>query len=184
MWPTSCCRGLSPARFWSEISWVWPIRRGKFRSFLLTVLDRYVIDEQRRHSALKRQPTQEMEEAIDQPVRGDAPSSAFDVEWARQILAEAIRRMREECQRSGRDDMWNVFQERIVLPATEGAEPTDYETLVRRYGFQSPAQASNVMITSKRMYARHLRAVVGEYVDDPNEIDAELRDLHRIVSRR
>jgi RNA polymerase sigma-70 factor (ECF subfamily) len=158
--------------------------RGKFRSFLLTALDRYVIDEQRRQAALKRRPTGDELEALDQPARGQSPSRAFDLEWARQVLADAMGRMREECQRSGRNDLWEIFQERLVLPATEGAEPMPYEALVSRYGIQSPAQASNLMITSKRMFARHLRAVVGQYVDEPGEIDAELRDLRRIASAR
>jgi len=156
--------------------------RGKFRTFLLTALNRYVIDKKRRQAALKRQRPGDGQEMFDMPAADPSPSRAFDVEWARQILAEAMRRMSVECERSGRNDLWGVFQERIVLPATEGAEPIAYEALISRYGFESPAQASNSMITAKRMFARHLRGVVAEYLDDPAEIDEELRELRRIAS--
>ncbi|HWE01530.1 MAG TPA: hypothetical protein VG326_03905 [Tepidisphaeraceae bacterium] len=159
--------------------------RGRFRTFLLTALDRYVIDEIRYSRAAKRagqQPDADVDELKEMPTPLGGPDRAFDVAWARQVLAEAERRMRGECLTTGRPDLWGVFEGRVLRPAMEGAEPVKYETLIRDFGFRSPAEASNVMITSKRAFARHLRAVVGEYAGDEAETDAEIRDLYRIVS--
>jgi hypothetical protein len=91
--------------------------------------------------------------------------------------------MHTECDREGRDDVWGVFQCRLVRPLLEGAEPADYQQLVSRFRFESPAQASNVLMTAKRMFARSLKAVVGEYARRPEEIEAEIAELTNILAR-
>jgi RNA polymerase sigma-70 factor (ECF subfamily) len=159
--------------------------RGRFRTFLLTALDRYVIDEIRYSQAAKRsgeQPDVDVEVLVEMPAPLGAPDRGFDVAWAKQVLADAQSRMREECTRTGRGDLWAVFEGRVLLPAMEGMKPVEYEALVREHGFRSPVEASNAMITSKRTFARHLRAVVAEYAGGEAETDAEIRDLYRIVS--
>lgn len=157
---------------------------GKFRTFLLAALDRFAIDESRRQTAKKRSPE-------DAPLgigeRGDLiaappqPSDAFDVAWARSVLAEALKRMREECEAAGRADVWGVFQCRLLEPSLQGTAPVDYEELVARFGLQSPSQASNVLVTAKRMFARALRSVVGEYALGDEEIEAEIRELREVL---
>ena len=107
----------------------------------------------------------------------------FDIAWARQVLARAIDQMRAECVRSDRADLWGVFECRILGPLLDGTEPLEYQALVERFGLASPAQASNVLMTGKRMFARSLRSVVAEYERDESEIDAEIADLRKILSR-
>jgi DNA-directed RNA polymerase specialized sigma24 family protein len=157
---------------------------GKFRTFLLAALDRFLIDHFRQRNAKKRSPDGiplEIGEHGDLLPSPPQPSDAFDVAWARSVLAEALRRMRAECEASGRADVWGVFQCRLLDPSLQGTEPIDYEQLVARFGLQSPSQASNVLITAKRMFARALRSVVGEYAMREEEIDAEIRELREIL---
>jgi hypothetical protein len=120
----------------------------------------------------------EDDEAV--PASGD--TDAYDVAWARRVLDEAVQRMRAECAASGREDVWGMFECRVLGPVAEGTEPADYEELVRRFGFQSPSQASNALVTAKRMVARSLRSVVAEYTRDAAEVEAEIQDLHRILA--
>ena len=134
--------------------------RGRFRTFLLTALDRYVIDEIRHARAAKRagdQPDLDVDELIEMPAPVDGPDRTFDIAWARQVLADAEQRMRMECRRTNRGDLWGVFEGRVLRPAMDGTEPVEYETLIKEYGFRSPVEASNVMISSKRMFARFSR---------------------------
>jgi hypothetical protein len=70
----------------------------------------------------------------------------------------------------------------VLGPTLLGAAPARYEQLVGRFGFQSPSQMWNAVRTSKQMFIRALRAVAGEYAGDEEAIDAEIRDLHRILS--
>ncbi len=152
--------------------------RGKFRGLLVTALDNYAANQLRQRTARKRSADCAM--AVD-PREQDRRSSSqvavetvFDIEWARQLLAEVARRMQAECVASGRPDLWGVFEARILGPIVAGAEPIGYQNIVRRFHFRSPSQASNALITAKRMYARLLRAVVAEYVLEEEDIDREI----------
>lgn len=160
---------------------------GKFRTYLLTALDRFLVDYLRHASAKKRSPGDAQLLTLgeqDEYLRSRCVASdAFDVAWARGVIAESLKRMRRHCEMSGRADLWGVFELRLVNPILNGSEPVDYEQLVRRFRLGSPAQASNVLITSKRMYARVLRAVVAEYTGDAEETESELRELKAILAR-
>jgi DNA-directed RNA polymerase specialized sigma24 family protein len=102
--------------------------RGKLRTFLLATLNNYVVSHHRHDHALKRLPVggvggiTELDD-IDATAAGGDPAWAFNVAWARQLLGEALDRMRAECDSSGRADLWAIFEGRVVLPAFEGAEP-------------------------------------------------------------
>ncbi|MCK4342388.1 MAG: sigma-70 family RNA polymerase sigma factor [Phycisphaerae bacterium] len=161
--------------------------RGKFRTFLLTLLDRFVISEFRRAAAKKRGAERwsnlTLEQLETQAAGDQRPSDAYDVTWARQLLSEAVRRMEAECRSCGRPDIWGVFQCRVLEPTLAGATPLDYSEVVTRFGFRSPSQAANVLITAKRMFERILRAVVAEYAVSEAEVEDEIRDLRVILAR-
>ena len=156
--------------------------KGRFRTFVLTALDRYVIDRIRFDSAAKRSARQVGADAMDTVAADEPePSAAFDLQWARQVIDEAACRMNLHCRTTGREDLWELFRCRVLEPAREGAMPEGYDELIRRFGFASPAAASNALVTAKRMFERNLRAVVGEYAGDEGEIDREIAELRRAV---
>lgn len=162
-------------------------QRGRFRTFLLTALDRFVANRMRDATAKKRSPADGRLVPLDEHVHPaeteDSPARAFDVAWARQVISQCLGRMQEECQASDRPDIWDVFECRLLGPALDGTRPVPYEVLAKRFGFASPTQASNVLVTAKRMFERTMRAVVGEYVAGEKEIDEEIADLRRILAR-
>ncbi|MBC8105708.1 MAG: sigma-70 family RNA polymerase sigma factor [Anaerolineae bacterium] len=151
--------------------------RGKFRTLLLTSLDNFVRNELGRPA---RESGQELPEAL--PDDGLEPGADFDVPWAQALLGQAIERMRAECEREGRTDVWGVFDARILGPTLRDEPTMEYAQLVERFGLKSPAQASNVLITAKRMFERTLRSVVAEYADE-SAIDEEINDLRIVLSR-
>jgi hypothetical protein len=75
-----------------------------------------------------------------------------------------------------------VFEGRIVAPILDGAAVISYESMVERYGYRSPTQASAVLVTGKRMFDRTLREVVGEYASDADEVEEEIRDLFEVLA--
>jgi DNA-directed RNA polymerase specialized sigma24 family protein len=150
--------------------------RGKFRTLLLTSLDNFARNQWTGCRQIAQLPD-EQEICDDDP----APQSTFDVPWARQVLQECLRRMQAECRQTGRHDVWDIFEARIVLPALEGHPPIEYEQLIIRHKLQSPMQASNLLVTAKRTFERLLRSVIAEYADE-NEIDSEIADLRHILA--
>jgi hypothetical protein len=156
--------------------------KGRFRGLLIRSLNNYVIDVYRHQTVT---PAAFSLGAGDLPAPGedsDGRSDVFDVAWARELLAEVLRRMRNECDKSRRPEIWGIFESRIVGPILENAPALPYEQLVRRFGFRSPTQAANALVTAKRMFIRNLRSVVGEYAGE-STIDAEIRDLQQILAR-
>jgi DNA-directed RNA polymerase specialized sigma24 family protein len=162
--------------------------RGKFRSFLLVTLNNYVASHHRGQRMKKRQPLGEVvvlreEEDLLAPDADSDPTDAYALAWARELLGEALRRTRQECDASKREDLWLIFETRVVRPALDGAAPLPYDQLVCRLGLSAPIEACNLLSTAKRMFARNLRAVAAEYADPDTGPDAELDDLRTIVSQ-
>lgn len=162
-------------------------KKGRFRTFLLRALDNFVIDELRREQAQARRPRGGFESTDDLAQRGEASMVSetpdpFAQEWARTVIAEAVQRVRAECEAKGQSERWGVFQARVLEPMLNGTEPAPYGELVGRFGFHTTAEASNALITGKRAFGRCLRAVVSEYAK-AGEIDEELRELRAILGR-
>jgi RNA polymerase sigma-70 factor (ECF subfamily) len=159
-------------------------QRGKFRSFLLVSLDRFVISEFRREQAQKRSApgTVPIDENLDVADNRAAPTRTFDIAWARQLLTSAIQVMKKECHANARPDVWGVFQGRILDPVLNQTEPVSYDSLVKEYDLPSPAAASNLLVTAQRMFVRVLREQIGQYEEDESQIDEEIADLQRILA--
>ena len=160
--------------------------RGRFRTLLLTALDRYAVSAYRAASAKKRGGGQVASlEALGAPaVDSDRPADPFDVDWARGVLDQALTRMRTHCTSTDRDDLWGVFCDRLLTPTLERTAPPPYEQLVKRYAIATPAQAANVLITGKRMFARTLKEVIAEYAgDDDDAVGGEMEDLMRVLGQ-
>jgi len=162
-------------------------QQGRFRNYLLRSLEHYIIDRARRASASTRPPIELALsiESVDTllAVEGDI-SESFEREWARSVIATALSRTAELCARRSRRDWWAVFLLRIVAPITEGARPVSYRELVERLAFSSPVQASNALITVKRLFDRTLRRVLAEHAPPGADMDDELRELRAILARR
>ncbi len=160
--------------------------RGRFRVFLLKTFTNFVVSEIRKGRARKRAPDNEQALNLDDVpdlAAADAPfHQTLDLEWARQIMALAINRMKKECAAKGRKDLWEVFSCRVLEPALEQAPLPSYESLVQRFGFESPTQASNLLITAKRMFRRALEETVRDTVADESQVDEEIRDLKAILA--
>jgi DNA-directed RNA polymerase specialized sigma24 family protein len=160
--------------------------RGKFRTFLLHALRNYAISAIRRGRAQKRTPDRafslDADEAWEPASAERDASAAFDAAWAREVLVDAMAKMKSECTEAGREDIWRVFEARVLAPALGDTPPMPYEELVTRFQFQSPVQASNVLVTAKRTFLRALRSVVKEYIQDAGLVDAEIGELKEILS--
>jgi hypothetical protein len=158
--------------------------RGRFRSLLQTSLSNFVTSQKRMEKAAKRDPgthTASIEDASEPASAELSPPQAFDVAWARELLRQAAERMKALCQQTQRPDIWGVFEARMLAGTLNAATPLEYEALVRLFGFKSPAQASNVLMSGKRMFNRCLRATIAEYEPSDAMIEQEISSLLRIL---
>ncbi len=162
--------------------------RGRFRTFLLNVLDNYVKDELRARDCARRRPAGgwvALDEAPEAGERHPAPngSDPFDREWALTVLAEAEAETRRFYESKDRRDTWGAFHDAVLAPLKDGVARPGDEEIARRHGFESARQASNAIITAKRQFGKILRDVVARYAENNADVDAELRELMAVLSR-
>jgi RNA polymerase sigma-70 factor (ECF subfamily) len=147
--------------------------KGKFRTFLLTALDRFVIDRWRKESAAPpaAEPPPELGVATG--------SDVFDLAWAMKVLGRSVRRMRAECEAKRRADLWGVFEGRVLVPL-QGTEPLPYRQLAERLGLTSDKQAANRYLIAEAMFRRNFRAVLAEYAG--GDVEAEALEFRQIFA--
>lgn len=158
--------------------------RGKFRSLLFRSLENFsatALKKEQRDNVAQVSLTADDDNPID--VADSVASDAFDIDWARRVLAEAVERMRAQCQSDARAWLWPVFDGRILGPTFRNEPPLPYEQLVARFGFESPKQASHALVTVKRQFQKLLEGVVSEYLVEADDLAAELADLGRILAQ-
>lgn len=153
--------------------------KGRFRTYLLTSLRNYAVDTFRRQ---RRRRAEMLDQDGVADIGHDAETMVL-AHWAQSLLGTVITAMKQECVTNQRMDIWQVFEERILLPIFGDTVPPSYVDLAKRLKLASPTQAANLLITGKRMYMRLLRAAVGEYERNPEDIDNEISDLHRLLAR-
>lgn len=156
---------------------------GRFRSFLLTFLKRFLSDHADRARAIKRGGHQtridldefEAEERERfEPVDQLTPDQAYDRRWLRRLNELAQQRLRDEYQNSGRSALWEAFRQ---LQHVAGGEDSHGE-VARRLGL-SPAAVKSALHRLRTRQAALFREVVAETVGDSPSIQEELRDLLR-----
>lgn len=158
--------------------------RGKFRTFLVTALGRYAVSRLRAEGAARRSPPGGLV-PLDEAVLADRPAPGardpFDGERVREAVELAVRRTKAECDAGGRQDVWCVFEARVLLPALGRAAPHALPDVSRRLGV-TPARASNLLVTSKRMFARNLRKAVYEAVSGYEDPGDDIRRLKTLLA--
>lgn len=153
--------------------------RGKFRSLLVRALDNYMIDTIRKE---RPNPITGAVELESDPAIGE-DRQAFDLAWAQQLLTETLKRMEAQCRRKQQTFIWDVFQCRLLIPTRAGSKPSSYEELVHRFGFKSPEQASNALVTAKRTFNRVFAEVAEDYLGPGETPEDLLRDLLATLHR-
>ncbi len=159
--------------------------QGKFRAFLLASLNNFIVSEWRENQSHKRggnhrHESEEVTENMADPRQ--YASDYFDIAWARELLAETTRRMKNECRQKKRPELWGLFQHRILAQVHDDPHCLSYDALVSRYKLTSPAQFNNLLVTARRMFARTLTVVISEY-ESEDAVPGEIRDLTAILAR-
>jgi RNA polymerase sigma factor (sigma-70 family) len=161
--------------------------RGKFRAFLLTALKRYVINEHERATAARRGgghvhlalDFEDAERAFTREQHAeDTPEQVFDRKWAAITLGRALQRLREDYDRAGKQT-----EAEVLLPyLTESSQLPSYKDAGVTLGMSEDAVKVAVH-RLRRRFGESLRLEVAETVRQPDEIEDEMRDLMRAVSR-
>lgn len=164
------------------------IRRegGKFRSFLLTALNHFLINEWERHRAQKRDP-QKIAFSLDaldresgsylEPAVAAMSESVFDRQWATTLLEQSMKRLSDEYVHENKGSLFQRLQ-----PCLTGAETLlPYAELASQLGTTENAVKMAVH-RLRRRYGQLVRAEVARTVTSPQEVEEEIRYLIAIAA--
>jgi RNA polymerase sigma-70 factor (ECF subfamily) len=163
-------------------------KRGRFRSYMLGAAKHLLAKRREQEGALKRGGRVE-HVAIDQqdaegrylhePQDLQTPETLLDYCWAQSVLAEALSRLQADYGKAGKAALFKDL--RVFLEDDKGAVP--YEAIAAQQ--QKSLSAVKTDIRRLRLrYGEKLREVVGETVAGPDDIDAELADLLKVLGQR
>jgi len=162
-----------------------PIRldpsRGRFRSYLLTAVDHYLVNLHEKNAALKRGGAVRFVpldlEPAERELRAAAeePLLAFEREWALGVMERALVRLRDEYragQRRGTESILGFFR-------LDGAP--SYAEAAAASGM-TVVQFKAALHRARRRFREILREEVAGTVDGEGQADEELGELLRVLS--
>lgn len=183
----------------------WHPSEGRFRDFLRRSLNNFVLDWWRRQpeyqdwKSRQKNPRRLNDETsglaemllVELPSNLPAPTPEaenFNLSWAQTVLAQALDRLEQACKDSSRDQprtsyIWEVFRLRTLDPIFTGSKPASYDELVKRFELRSPTEGSNMLLSAKRMFKRHIEDVISEYAGSDKAAQSELEELAQFVER-
>ena len=151
--------------------------RGRFRSFLLTALRRFLMNARASAGAAKRgggEHRVDFEEAsifLESPAV-DSPEQAFTRDWMHTVLDHAVARLRAEAIAANKGPLF----EKLAGYIAESPDPTVYQTLAKELGVRANTLAVHVHRLRHRLRSL-VRAELMQTVGDPAALEEELREL-------
>lgn len=162
--------------------------RGRFRSFLLTSMERFLANEWDRATAQKRGggkapvPIQTAEGETRygvEPADEKSPEQIFEYNWAVTLLEEVMRKLEADHVERGQGDMWNALKSCLVVSPDEESRAE----LASRLGLSEGA----VRVAVHRLRASYrglLRREIAGTLDSEAEVDAEMRHLFKVLAKK
>lgn len=170
-------------------NWVADAQRskGRFRSFLLMVLNRFLANEWDKIRAQKRgggvptipihMDTAETRYSLE-PATTTTPEQIFERQWALALLDQVLLALRAEYQKGGKSALFDALKPSLV----GRSETQPYAELAASLGMTEAAVKVAVHRLRER-YRRRLQAEVAHTLASPSEVDSELRHLFRVLAR-
>ena len=162
--------------------------KGRFRSFLLMAMKRFLAKEWDKAKTLKRGGQVRMvplqfETAETRYTREPAdtrtPEQVYEKQWALTLLESVLKALREDYARDGKGALFHALE-----PCLIGSRDTQpYAALGAQLGMTEGAARVAVCRLRER-YRECLRAEIAHTVASPAEVDEELRHLFRVMARR
>lgn len=157
--------------------------RGRFRTFLRAVCDHFLANHRDHENAQKRGgglaavPIPfDLDEGEGRYAREPAheltPERVFDRAWALTLLGRTLDRLGDEYRAAGQDPVFAA----LAPVLTDGSLAGPYAAIAVRLGTTEGAVRVAVH-RMRRRYGDLLREEIATTVDDPSEIDAEIRAL-------
>ena len=150
--------------------------RGRFRTFLLTAIKRFLANEWDRAQTLKRGGAVKIVQ-IDSAIGHLIPDrqaisaeSLYDRQWALAMLETVMRRLQAEFENAGRAAEYELLKHSLTAPRNG----TDYDALADALGVQ-PVSARSAVHRLRKRFKQLFREEIMHTIDNEAETEDELR---------
>lgn len=159
---------------------------GRFRSFLLTALQHFLVNDWRRSQCLKRgggyrflsfEEFRVEAEGRPGPV-GLTPERLYERRWALRVLEQAMERLRQEHVAAGKQALFDRLKG--YLSGEKSSVP--YATIAAELGLTTTA-AKVAVHRLRRRYGHWVRHEVAQTVSAPEEVEEEIRHLFAVLGQ-
>ncbi|MBL9138807.1 MAG: sigma-70 family RNA polymerase sigma factor [Verrucomicrobiales bacterium] len=161
--------------------------RGRFRTFLLCALKRFLADEWDKSRAAKRgggaiplsldELEPEARYALE-PSDTRSAEAIYDHQWGQSVLDHVLARLRTEFETEGKSDLFETLKTYLV---GDKGDLSIAQASARLHLSEAAVKSSIHRLRSR--YREMVRIVVGETVQDPGDIDREIRELLAALAR-
>jgi RNA polymerase sigma factor (sigma-70 family) len=161
--------------------------KGRFRSFLLACLKRFLADEWRKAQASKRgagRPVLALDELLaerryqQEPADLADPEALFERRWALTLLDRVLNRLAEEFQAAGKGDTFDRLQPFLVgekAGETYGEVASALKT--------TEGSVKMMVLRMRDRYRALFRGEIAQTVARPADVDEEIRHVASILRR-
>ena len=164
--------------------------KGRFRSFLLMALDRYLVNIQQMETAQKRMPKGKLVpiDMVEPPeLPGTLMSStaeyAFCYAWVSDLLERVLQQVEARCYEDGKTIHWCIFRDRLLKPIIERSHPVSIKELCAKYGIEDSSKVSNMIVTVKRRFQTILKQHLRDTVISDDYVQAEVEEILRFFPK-
>jgi len=164
--------------------------KGRFRSFLLIALNRYLINLHNEKNAQKRIPREKLvplditePPELPQTVAKLTAEDSFNYAWVSSLLEEVLEQVEARCHEDGKTVHWKIFNDKLLLPIMERANSPSMKEICDRYGIEDESKASNMIVTVKRRFQTALKNWLRNSVMSGKDIDDEFAELKKFFPR-
>ena len=164
---------------------------GSFRTLLLHALNHFVVDEQRKESALKRIPKDKLVRlditdppALPEIVDELGPEETFNYAWKADLLERALSEVKESYTKQGMENHWHVFRDRLLQPLLDNQQPIPLKQICKQYGIEKEATVSHMLETVKRRFQSVLRKQVRQTVLTGQVVEEELKEILKFFKKK
>jgi RNA polymerase sigma-70 factor (ECF subfamily) len=162
--------------------------KGRFRTFLLHVLNQYVINVKRKQAVRTHIPQEKLvpldvvdPSVLPQTVSEASPEDSYNYTWLSALLDQTLSELKTECRNEGLEIHWWVFRDRVIEPTLHDAAAPSLANVCRKYGIDDEKKAANMTVTVKRRFQKILKRHVRSTVTSDAEVDEELREIMRFL---
>jgi hypothetical protein len=164
--------------------------KGRFRSFLLMALNRYLANVRKSQECQRRKPKGNLIslEIVEPPelsqlVEKSDPEDCFNLAWVSGMLEQALEDVESKCRNDDMTVHWQVFCDRILEPIMNRTDPAPFKDICIKYGIEDEVTASNMIVTVKRRFQAIIREHVRKSVMTDQQVAEELEEIERFFPK-